>query len=760
MVIAKRIDRKKDVADRYDRLAKYIIEAPEEGEKLDQFWTGNLNSGQDLEDADLAIKEVLATQKFNTRAKSDKTYHLVVSFRDGDKPTPTQVRMIAQEYLEALGFEDHQFMAGTHDNTENYHLHIAINKVHPKTHNLRTPHKDFHILDDVSRRIEKKYGLKVDNGIADARDKGRQAEVTAARDFEAQTWEESFLSYARRHKPDIHNALQESKSWQDLNTKLADYDLQVRARGAGLIITNLENTKRAKASAVDRAFSKAKLEAQLGPFDPKSQAVKKTALQSTYTRRPITHHADTRKLWRKYLGTPNASQSAAAGKPMKSWKQYLMVLLATQDPLATAIIMQQKREVNALLGWVPTSPPKLRLKTSPRESDVQQRWREAKRLTQPHDYLMANSIEAHGLKVDDQDRLMVPARDKAGKLVGFEYIAPDGQREFSAQKLPRGAHHLIEIEAETTKAILVACDYETAASAHKATLLPTVVAFSPDNMAPVIDTLRTKYPEAELLILGESGPRSKAINQVAKKAGLPVIKPTMPGRDNAVTLHTERRTMTNGLNHLNELISFHTQLKLPSHWVNREANRAVFNNAAWAGGKHPRAKKDAQGALLVPARDTHGFLQSYLKITSTGEKSFGRGGVPEGSFHIIDGFKKAADPKDQTVTAEGTKSKDQTVIAEATRSKDQTVTAEATKSKDQAVTEEADEPKDQTVLVVADYEQGLALFRKTRQPVAVAFTAQNIPAVQTALARKYKSVETVQTQSTSKDRSQKPEREI
>lgn len=33
----------------------------------------------------------------------------------------------------ALGFAEHQRISAVHQNTENWHLHVAINKVHPGT---------------------------------------------------------------------------------------------------------------------------------------------------------------------------------------------------------------------------------------------------------------------------------------------------------------------------------------------------------------------------------------------------------------------------------------------------------------------------------------------------------------------------------------------------------------------------------------------------------------------------------------------------
>src|SRR3546814_612875 len=192
-MIAKRIDIEPE-NDNFERLADYIAAAPEEGEKLDDLWIVNCDAGETVEDLPLAIKEVKATQALNQTAKSGKTYHLMVSFRD-ERPSPEALRDIEREFAQALGFGDHQRIAGTHINTENFHLHIAVNKIHPVTLKAHTPFRDFKALEKVSREMEIKYGLKVDLGRADKIEPEKQA--ARARDKEAHTWEQRFDAYVR-----------------------------------------------------------------------------------------------------------------------------------------------------------------------------------------------------------------------------------------------------------------------------------------------------------------------------------------------------------------------------------------------------------------------------------------------------------------------------------------------------------------------------------------------------------------------------------
>src|SRR3546814_8520895 len=82
-------------------------------------------------------------------------------------------------------------------NTENFHLHIAINKIHPVTLKVHMPFRDFKVLEKVSREMEKKYALKLDLGRADKIEPEKQA--ARARDKEAHTWEQSFDKIGRAH---------------------------------------------------------------------------------------------------------------------------------------------------------------------------------------------------------------------------------------------------------------------------------------------------------------------------------------------------------------------------------------------------------------------------------------------------------------------------------------------------------------------------------------------------------------------------------
>ena len=93
-MISRRIPSGKDKqgqAKRYDfrKLGNYCRDANHAGEKCLMSW----HAGCLAPDYNLALAEIEATQAMNSRAKNDKTYHLMVSFRPED-----EAKLTAEDY--------------------------------------------------------------------------------------------------------------------------------------------------------------------------------------------------------------------------------------------------------------------------------------------------------------------------------------------------------------------------------------------------------------------------------------------------------------------------------------------------------------------------------------------------------------------------------------------------------------------------------------------------------------------------------------
>jgi hypothetical protein len=95
----------------------------------------------------------------NTRAMGDRTYHLVISFPPGERPTLSQLEDIERVLVERIGLGGHQRLSATHLDTGHLHLHVAINKIHPESFRCVEPYYDKRRLMQACMELEAKHGL-------------------------------------------------------------------------------------------------------------------------------------------------------------------------------------------------------------------------------------------------------------------------------------------------------------------------------------------------------------------------------------------------------------------------------------------------------------------------------------------------------------------------------------------------------------------------------------------------------------------------
>ena len=277
-MISKRV--RNESQDNFGVLANYIA-AEHETDKLDAFWMVNCKAGDQLDDLDLAIIEIENTQAENYRAKGSKTYHLIISLQSGESLPEDDLKDIVARFTDCLGFKEHQHVVAAHSNTENYHIHVAYNMINPDTHTIHHPPWDYYARDAVCRGIERDYDLKIDNGHdkwikwRDDPDYVEQHVRTPskARDMEAHSHLQSFTTHVREQRDDIQSRIDKAKNWQELHESLAEIDLELKARGNGLVFSNgayddgcSARLYHTKASNIDRTISKAKLEKKLGAY--------------------------------------------------------------------------------------------------------------------------------------------------------------------------------------------------------------------------------------------------------------------------------------------------------------------------------------------------------------------------------------------------------------------------------------------------------------------------------------------------------------
>lgn len=303
-MISKKSPRRRDGRSSFKRLADYLLDKKHGGEKV--LWQRLSHCLAD--DPELAVKEVLATQALNRRARSDKTYHLIISFRAGEKPPPEQLITIEERFCQALGLAGHQRLSVAHADTDNLHLHVAINKVHPQTLTLVEPYRDYWIRDRVCQELEREYGLAVDNH----RRQPERSRAPPAGHMEAHAGLESFQGWIRGEPAQALGACLDrpDADWNALHAVLALYDLELRPRGAGLVLADRGGKGFVKASALSRRFGKAALEKRLGAFQA-SESARQIKANGRYEAAPLHVHNARKALYRQYQ---DHRQGLLAGK--------------------------------------------------------------------------------------------------------------------------------------------------------------------------------------------------------------------------------------------------------------------------------------------------------------------------------------------------------------------------------------------------------------------------------------------------------------
>lgn len=290
-------DRADGAINSFAALARYITnESKAENVKVTNC---HLCRNGDASDLERAIVVIGASQALNNRATSAKTYHLVVSFRDGEHPTSEELEDIERHLAEKIGLGEHQRISALHTDTENWHLHVAINLVHPETGRKITPYADKLRLSEACREMELAHGLQRDKGMhyidadgeikkeGDRRSKGKGERAALV---ETHGGIESFASWlANQPATALHFALAgESCSWQGIHNTLAVYNLSLVTRGNGFAIVDRDDPKHAaKASDVGRWFTKTALEKRLGEFKPSDTKWEIDVGKHRYSPRPI-----------------------------------------------------------------------------------------------------------------------------------------------------------------------------------------------------------------------------------------------------------------------------------------------------------------------------------------------------------------------------------------------------------------------------------------------------------------------------------------
>lgn len=285
-MIASKIGNPKKSGGKSGRVSKLVnyITAPETDNKLEKcIHSEAVNFISD--DLKSQTAEMLSLAQEAVKSK-DPINHYVLSWKENEKPTPKQASEAAALFIKQLGLEGHQYIVGLHDDTDNRHLHIAVNRVHPDTYkvvkinkgfDLEAAHQAIAIIEKVQGwSVETNARYKTDDNakliidpetkrpqIFENLDKQQQPNAKAQA-MEIQTGQKSAQRICIENSPDI---IKSATSWADLHQKMAAAGMEYQREGSGAKII-IGDTAVKASDVVDRKNNFGALQKRFGLYQP------------------------------------------------------------------------------------------------------------------------------------------------------------------------------------------------------------------------------------------------------------------------------------------------------------------------------------------------------------------------------------------------------------------------------------------------------------------------------------------------------------
>lgn len=280
MVVAVKIPNPKTAgskAGRVQGLAQYIAEPERENatEKCIYFGARGFLS----KNLPSQIAEMIALADECVKSR-DPIRHDVITFKEGESPSAKQVDEIIDLYEKEMGLQGHQIIFGLHVDTDNVHIHIQANRVHPETLKAVKIDRGFdkEALQRVCARIEHAQGWKPENNsryrvLEDGRisDRPERQERDAKPSPQAQGMETrtGIKSAERIVIEDATGILKSAKTWRDVHQQLEQVGIRYERSGGGAVM--YVGDVAVKASVVERNARFASLQKKLGPFEAANQ---------------------------------------------------------------------------------------------------------------------------------------------------------------------------------------------------------------------------------------------------------------------------------------------------------------------------------------------------------------------------------------------------------------------------------------------------------------------------------------------------------
>ncbi len=265
---------------------------------------------QNINDFKTAAIEMESLAIESVRCKTP-AFHFILSWRSQESPTNEQVDEAVNIALKELNLENCQAVWGLQSDTDNLHVHVAVNRISPETFKAVKPAGGYSkkALEKAARKIELAQGWEIENTgryeinslgeIFEKKEISKNEISQTSRDVEAHTGFESIERIAKR---EIAPILEQAVSWEELHKALAQHGFTLKVRGNGAVLqssgTNL------KLSSVSRKCSFTQLKHRLGTYiSPDENLVVRNLAPIRILREPIVNSINLS--WKKYQSERN-----------------------------------------------------------------------------------------------------------------------------------------------------------------------------------------------------------------------------------------------------------------------------------------------------------------------------------------------------------------------------------------------------------------------------------------------------------------------
>jgi hypothetical protein len=274
-------------------------------------------SGNFYSDSQQGQRAEMVALAMEAKRSKDPVDHWLLSWKEGEQPTRAQCDEAVEILKKNLGMNgSHLAVYALHRNTENYHLHVVLNRVDPVM--MRVTDKGW-CIDKAHKAIAEivhaqgweaeqnaRY-LADHNGAVTKANREREPQPRSkAQDYENATGEKSSERIAMEMAAPI---LRNAQAWAQVHEALAQVDMRYERKGSGALLWLGDQPL--KASCIGREFSRARMEERLGDFQPddRSDAISQRQRQAEPVRPDMpAGSAEYRKVLETFRNEKNRAQ--------------------------------------------------------------------------------------------------------------------------------------------------------------------------------------------------------------------------------------------------------------------------------------------------------------------------------------------------------------------------------------------------------------------------------------------------------------------